>query len=669
MRAGVVLRLLHCLLAGTLVTLFLATAAHGDVAAGECRVGVSRETAERLFAGLDHPPAEPSCRFEGVDTDRGELLARWSEAGEVLPPLRVLARECATSAATPTGRFIVEIPPEVIRRCPSVRSAIDSFVDQLAAERVAGTTGSLADPLYRVARAIFLVLLVIALRLLCRGAKRGMRWDRPWATLAMVGFSAALALRAALPFTLGNWYAEVLPAGGDPPWMRFGPGFYGWQSWLRSAGVWNIEALIASQLVVGAAAIPLFVGVLRQLAVPFGASAAAVVLLIFAPFHARLSASASEHVLASTLCLGFLYCWLRSARSGDRVWFLAAALTFVATCLTRVDMTVQALTMLGWPLLADPIEGDAHRRLHRRTVVAMFGLAAATAVAVYLLIAVPSRHPTPDLAGRRFALQQLLPQFWAMARNDPPWISLSSVVLAAVGAPIVLVRRPLLSLRIAATLLIAFVALGRTFLHDELVGARYFLLTIPVALIAAGYGFAALVGLAPARGRPWVGAAGLVGLVLWTGIASRSAYATRYAFQDEYSFARTALRGLPSDCDVYQVPVRADPLPRDVDCCLDLPRSPLVLEFPRLRFQPLPPDASAILSGNGCVAYYEGIGCDIPAATSELSRAAAQYFAARCHAARLLIRAPAVAETTTSARTTEGFFTAQPPHARLYRLR
>jgi len=162
---------------------------------------------------------------------------------------------------------------------------------------------------------------------------------------------------------------------------------------------------------------------------------------------------------------------------------------------------------------------------------------------------------------------------------------------------------------------------------------------------------------------------GLVVLGSWTAVASRSAYATRYAFQDEYSFARTALRALPPDCDVYQVPVRADPLPRDLDCCLDLPRSPVVLEFPRLRFQPMPPDAHAMLSGSGCVAYFEGIGCEIPLSENGLSGVAAEYFGARCHAARAEIPSPPVAETTTSARTTEGFFTTQPPHVRLYRLR
>src|SRR5262249_55855865 len=162
-------------------------------------------------------------------------------------------------------------------------------------------------------------------------------------------------------------------------------------------------------------------------------------------------------------------------------------------------------------------------------------------------------------------------------------------------------------LRVVGTVLLAFGALGRSFLPDELVGARYFLFTIPIFLIAAGQGFAALLRLAPQRRRTLVAGAGIGVVALWSALAGRGAYAARYAFQDEYSFARRALAQLPAGCTVYAMPMRVDVFRRDLDCCLDVRRSPLVLDFPQLHFQDLPDPAAAVFdSPSECVAYFEG---------------------------------------------------------------
>jgi hypothetical protein len=647
-----------------------------DPETAPCRAGISRETATRIFAVLNRPLAEADCTFKGVNTSGSRLVALWSRAGTDLPPLSVVPLECMPGAASPTGAFVVEVPPEIGRSCPSVEPLIAELMAQVATEAPAGRHGSIHDPLFRGARLLFVAIVIVLCALLLRGTWRLRSRDARWVVTGAMGFAAALAVRAALPFSLGNWYSEVMPVSGPPPWMRFGPGYFALQSLLRDAGIWSPRTLVVSQLLLGAAAVPLLLGVLRLLRFGLAASAAALVLLIFAPFHARLSATPSEHVLAATACLGFLFCWLRAAGTGDRLHFAAAVLLFPAVCATRVDMTVQAAAVLPWPLLTDRAERDpaARRRLRWRMLAALGVVAVTTVWIVYWNIFLPSRHPASDWAGFAYALRNFLPQFWLLATIDPGWISLSSVLLAIPGALAMAVRRPWLFLRIAGTLLVAFVALGRSFVHDELVGARYFLFTIPMFLIASGYGFGTGLAVLPPRLRPVVAAAGLAGLTLWTGLAARSAYAARYAFQDEYDFARGALAQLAAGCVVYAVPVRADDLPRDVDCCLDLPRSPLVLDLPQLRLMELPDTLDAIFANAACVAYYESIACEITAdgghiPGNELAERAAAYFRRRCGDVREHGRLELLAEGPTSPRTTEGFFGGKPPHARLYRWR
>src|SRR2546427_538956 len=120
--------------AAVFAAVLLGAAAPARGAATACRAGISRDTTERLFAILNHPPAETQCTFNGVETDRSSLEARWSRSGTPLPPLRVVPRECAADGAQHTGPFVVEVPPELEQSCPSIGPVVTEFVRQVAAE-------------------------------------------------------------------------------------------------------------------------------------------------------------------------------------------------------------------------------------------------------------------------------------------------------------------------------------------------------------------------------------------------------------------------------------------------------------------------------------------------------------------------------------------------------
>ena len=337
-------------------------------------------------------------------------------------------------------------------------------------------------------------------------------------------------------------------------------------------------------------------------------------------------------------------------------------------------MAAQASLVLMWPLLRD--RAEAATCLHgrsRRWRVAVLGLvAAATLAATYRLIALPSHHPMPEWEGQIFALRHSIPQFWTLATRDPAWVSLAAVLLAIPGVMAMGLQRPLLLARVAGTLLLAFAIPGRLFLPDELLGARYFLFTIPIFLIASGLGFEAILAPVPRPYRNAMAALGIVVLGAWSALAARTAYATRYAFQDEYTFTRAALAQLPDDCAVYQVPLRVDALPRDMDCCLDIPRSPLGLEFPRLHFLYLPDDPARVFNDSGCVAYYASVACEIADTADDplvhgIAEAAVVYIGKACAQARTIGHHETLAEDTVSAHATVNFFRGKRPHVGLYR--
>lgn len=661
-------------LAALLLLLPLAAAHANSADPAACPRGIAPDTARRLFDVLNHPSAERDCTFEGLGTDRSRIEAHWRRTGLPLPPLTAAPAACAPGVVQRAGAFAVEVPAALTEACPSIAPRIAAFLAVLAAERPGSALGSEHEALFRSARALFVSIAALGVFLLARGVRRWTGANAGWVVLGAAALLAAAGVRAAIPFSLGNWYAEVLPAAGPPPWMRFGPGYFALQSLLRDLGLWGPRALAASQILLGALAVPLLLGVLRELRVSLSAAAATAVLLVVAPFHTRLSATPSEHVLASTLCLALLLAWLVAARNGDGVWLALAVLLFAAVCSTRVDMAVPAVAVLLWPLARDRNERNGGLRgaaLWWRA--ALLGAAAAIVLLLtYRLIALPSHHPLPEAPGRALAARQFLWQFWVLATTDPRWMPLPAAVLALGGAADMAVRRPLLLARVLLTLLASFVVLGRLLTTDEVLGARYFLFAIAVFLIAPGIGFAAVVSWVPLRWRTVVTAAGLTGLTVWSVLDARPVFGLRYAFEDEYAFLRRALPKLPAGCRVYAIELRSAGFPRDLDCCLDVARSPLPLEFPHLQFGTVPDPAESVFDGSECLAYYESIACAIAddpldPRVHERAAGAANDLRHRCNEVRALGQLLPLAETTTSPHATVNFFREARPRAGLYR--
>jgi len=293
-----------------------------------------------------------------------------------------------------------------------------------------------------------------------------------------------------------------------------------------------------------------------------------------------------------------------------------------------------------------------------------------TGVYVYQKIALPSHHPQPTITAMVYVLRHdIVKQYWLLSQTSPNWFSFSAVLLAMVGCFTMIWTRPLLLARIIVSLVGMFTALGRSFMHDELLSARYFLITLPVFFILSGFGFESLIPTTEPKLRLRYGAAGLAVLALWTGYAGRNAYQARYAFQDEYAFEREALRKLPADCTVYQVPIRPQEVPRDVDCCLDTPRTPLVLEFPQLHFKELPRSVPSVFESGECHAYYETSACEIRKGSPEVDATgvkAIDYFKRRCAEARAVGHFTPVAEGSASAKSIVDFFQGERPHIGLY---
>jgi hypothetical protein len=515
-------------------------------------------------------------------------------------------------------------------------------------------------------------------------------WHLPrgwWAILVAVS-CGALALRLTVTPALSNWYAEVATPG-DQLWARFGPVSFSFQNACAAVLPWSDSTLFAVDAVLGALCIPLFALTLRACGADFRAALGTTVLLAMAPLHIRVSASPSEHVLASTLTMLALVLWTFAAR--DHRWWLGAAALMVlpAIAFTRADAVPQLLLVPLWGLAArwEACAGDKRLRWVDWIAVAVYGaVVAAIGIATWRLVVIPSHHPGPEAHEVMRAALDLLSQFWTTAAAPPHWIPFSAVVLGAVGLAVLLPRRRVLLTVVVASLAVCFVPIGRTLGSDGLLGSRYFLVAIAIALVLSGAGFGWVCSLVDRavraaanrweRGLPsciehWATGGMTVVLVATAWFEGRAPMAYRYAFQDEYQFLRGAMKSLPSNCTLAQLPMRTQVLQRDLDCCLDAPRSPLLLARPDLRFLHVEPQKGApSFGGATCVAYYEGAACslaDTPASRARDPNARA-WFTEGCSLMRSSQKLEVLAEAEVSPHATFDHFKGRPVVVRLYRV-
>lgn len=446
---------------------------------------------------------------------------------------------------------------------------------------------------------------------LCRGVSRirnANDEDQGWTKLALGGFALALLVRLAVPAQLSNWYAAILPATGDAPWERFGPGTFVFQSLLRAILPWTDTTLFVSNALLGAALFLPYAGFLRELKLNVWDAGAAIVLLALFPAHVQISASASEHVLSSTLTVLALWAWLRGFAKRDVVLQILALACLPAAAFVRGDAWPQLALVALWPVLAYPPSLPwAHRRIVRWTAVfAVVWLATGAA-----LLPTLQNHPLPRAFNFLGAVLGLFPQFFVYAFQPPFWMPPLMLALALVGAVGLYRTDRRLLAGVVASLFLIFVPIGRG-LGIHIIEARYFLVSFCIVGVLSAVGFGKVRRLLDQRLRTrWSSAPVLLGLLAAiTATSALPALTTRYAFQDEYTFLRGSLQALPDGCLVFSIPARDTRIERDVDAGLALPSSPLTIVYPRLIFRELR-DGLPEVRGDQCVAYYESALCSI----------------------------------------------------------
>jgi hypothetical protein len=653
-----------------------------------CDRALKPSQVKHLFEELKDLSGRDGCKLEDVHTRLGATRVTWSRKGAMLPPVLIAPSGCLRSPNLDGAELQASVPPTVERSCPTsyakLRTLIGRPVGTLVLTRQQGASGAETPvPAAGLTVGVFALALLLALLLLLRsflGRERRERGEYSWLFVAASGLGIALLLRLSVQPALANWYAEVLPASGALG-SRFGPGFLVLQRVVSTLLPWSDTTLFTVNAVIGALAVPIAVAIARERRLPITVGAALGVLFALAPLHVRISASASQHVLASTLTLTALWLWLRAERLGSKLHAALALVLLAAVALTRAEAWVQLLAIAVWGFLRDPEEPASTASQRRRLSLVFLGAWAAIGLVCYFLVVVPSHHPMPDADGIRSAASQLILQYPDVAFSPPHWVSPLAVLLAVPGGLYLLVNRWRLLAGIAIYLALAFVPLGRTLQHDGLLGARYFLATIPLFLMLSACGLFVCgrsvvwaLGLVPRLARAaWLQPALTALLFLAAGLGDLAlaapAYRARYTFQDEYAFLRRDLARVPDGCSVVSLPLRASQFNRDLDCCLDIHKSPLSLAYPRLHL--LMAASARDLEGPGCRYYYESAACSIdlpPESASPVDRPALEFLRRACAEARKKTLSQ-VAGARVSPRTTNRYFRHGPPEVRLLRMR
>ena len=647
-----------------------------------CDRGITPEEARLIFDALKKLGAETDCRLLGFRTERSRGVASFASGDAGNTELVLSPRACAPAGAPTIGAFGIERAEAFRAACPAAYAGLSGALGEADTDTARLAVPWQAAGVQRVGNVVFGVCVTAVLACLVWLLARWRTWHLPraWWAILVIGLGGALAMRLSVSPDLSNWYAEVAaPVGGG--WPRFGPVSFSLQAVCAAVFPWSDRALFAVNAVLGALTVPLFALALRACGVDALSAAGTTALFALAPLHVRVSASPSEHVLAAALTMLALVLWTWAAR--DHRWWLGAAALLVApaAAFARADALPQLMMIPLWGLVARAQSNAPHRRLARKDGIAVgvyCVVLAGIGLAAWRLVIVPARHPMPELQGIKYAAVELLGQFWRAAVTPPHWVSLTALVLGALGLGVLAIRRRALMATVLASLALCFVPLGRTLDADGLVGSRYFQLAIPIALVLSGAGFGWLCSLvartlgAHDRTARWATGALFAALVTLALVEGREPLTYRYTFQDEYRFLREAMASLPQGCTITQLPLRGEALLRDLDCCLDAPRSPLILARPDLRFEYADPrGANPSLARSDCVAYYEGAACSLADTLPSRQRApnARAWFNEGCGLMRSAGALELTREAQVSPHATVDHFADRPVVVRLYRMR
>jgi hypothetical protein len=453
------------------------------------------------------------------------------------------------------------------------------------------------------------------------------RLERGWAPGYLGTFLLGLGVRLSVEPAMANWYTEIALPGATPG--RFGSGALVLQEWLGTVLPWHDQTLFISNAILGALAVPLTMALCQSKGTRPLAAIAAALFVALAPLHVRVSASASPHVLASTCVLVALVLSTAAVRRGRWELFAVAVAAMLSASLTRADAWPQLGFVAVWGLL--PKQGPDAPKLDRGAWLRAGGLMAAW-VAIgaftYYAVVVPSRHPSVSLDGALKVAARFPTHYIDVGFTPPYWVSPVAVVMAGIGCVrMVSWARPLM-LGVVGFLAFAFIATGRDLRHDELLGARYFLATIPVFAIAAGFGIEWLGDFTTRSARHltenravyrWVSPMLALLTISAAIVATLPAYRATFTFHEEYRFLRPLLASTDPNCTVYQIPVRSNLYELDLDCCLDGPNSPLRLAHGGRQLKNLDLLAPA-LPDDGCSLYYESAACSMQATPEVRSR-------------------------------------------------
>ncbi len=535
---------------------------------------------------------------------RGQLEPR-----SLLP----FAQACPLTAALVQKRMGINDFPAAIgptpapepSRPPSPESTVSAQVQGLAAAEV-------------LAIALLLGWLAQTWRRHRRGPTQGWQAQKPWWQAALALFALALCLRFAVTPVPANWYTPVLGRSGLSVEDRYGLADIALQWLLRACLPWHDRTLFAAHQVLGAAVVPLWLVALRQRAFPLRIAVFAAGLLAIQVLHVRLSASASAHVLVAFVWMACLVAAQEARRQGLwRAWQLGILASILAALAiwTRVDSAPCLLAIAAWLLVKDRCE--VALAWQRRLLIALIWLMICGLLLIIvlplLLTAVVSRGtPLPQLAERWQAVRDLLPELTQFLTPRNGWIGPGVALLVLLGLLPSLRQRPWLGLATVASWLVIAAGLGRS-PHDFIM-MRYYLPVLPLLTWPAAMALEALPK------RSWLEPRVLTPvLLLVVGLASGAAWQRNVTFQDEFLWLKARLAQVPADCTVAQVGVSDGRVAaKDVDCCLDLPRSPLAVDSVHKLVTVDSLQSLQQLSGR-CLVYYQGPVCSLQA-TPEMQR-------------------------------------------------